>query len=211
MLDNFDSQTHLSLLERLGDTDRRHLAWSEFLDRYIEMIMTWCRYWGLQEADAEEVLQETMLSVYRGFQGFTRQGPGSFRAWLKTVARNNWIYLAESRNKSMGATFAQVPDQNVERLLENRQARDQLFQLFDQWAMQEILDLAMANVRRRVEPKSWQVFELLTFQFKKAEEVALELGMSAQNVYLIVFRIRKMIAAEMRILDPTDDVRLRGF
>lgn len=210
MQDNFDSQTHLSLLERLGDTDLRHLAWSEFLDRYIEMIMTWCRYWGLQEADAEEVLQETMLSVYRGFKGFKRQGPGSFRAWLKTVARNNWICMAESRKRSLGKGLTDEPELNMDRILENRNARDHLLQLFDQWATQEILDLAMANVRRRVEPNSWQAFELLTFQFKKAEEVGRELQMSAQNVYLIVFRVRKMIAAEMALLD-SEDVRIKNL
>ena len=165
------------------------------------MIMSRSRYWGLQDADAEEVLHETMLSVYRGFQGFQHQGPGSFRAWLKTVARNNWHHLAESRARAMGATFSPEADLSIDQLLENRQARDHLFQLFDAWATQEIIDLAMARVRQRVELVSWQAFDQLTFESRKAEDVANALQMSTQNVYLIVFRIRKMIAAEMAQLD----------
>ena len=59
----------------------------------------------------------------------------------------------------------------------------------------------MARVRQRVELVSWQAFDQLTFESRKAEDVANALQMSTQNVYLIVFRIRKMIAAEMAQLD----------
>lgn len=197
-----DSLTHLSLLERLGDADRRQEAWSEFLDRYIKMILGWCRFWGVSDADAEEVLQETVLSVYRGFQGFDRQGPGSFRAWLKTVARNNWMRVAECRRRDLGNAVLSVSDTDLNKQMEKQEARDHLFQLFDEWATREILDLAMIRVRRRVEPTSWRAFEMLTFENRSVEETATALKTSSRNIYLVIFRIRKMIAAEMVLLDP---------
>lgn len=202
MKNDGDSLTHLSLLERLGDADRRQEAWSEFLDRYIKMILGWCRFWGVSDADAEEVLQETVLAVYRGFQGFDRQGPGSFRAWLKTVARNNWTRVAQCRRRDLGKDAGSLSDAELSSRIENQEARDHLFQLFEEWATREILDLAMSRVRSRVESSSWRVFEMLTFENRSVEETAEALKTSSRNVYLIIFRIRKMIAAEMAILDP---------
>src|SRR5947209_2478785 len=51
------SQTRASLLSRLRKDPGDSSAWDEFVDRYGPRIRSWCRRWGLQEADAEDVTQ----------------------------------------------------------------------------------------------------------------------------------------------------------
>ncbi len=50
-----DSDTNASLLVRLQQAPADQAAWAEFVRRYGARIHGWCRRWGLQEADAQEV------------------------------------------------------------------------------------------------------------------------------------------------------------
>jgi DNA-directed RNA polymerase specialized sigma24 family protein len=43
-------------------------AWNEFVERYGRRIYGWCRQWGLQEADAEDVTQDVLLRLARKMQ-----------------------------------------------------------------------------------------------------------------------------------------------
>jgi RNA polymerase sigma-70 factor (ECF subfamily) len=90
--DHADSGTRVSLLLRLqSENDER--AWEEFVQRYGPRIFQWCRRWGLQQADAEDVTQGVLLRVAQRMRTF-RYDPGrSFRAWLKKVAHDAWVDL----------------------------------------------------------------------------------------------------------------------
>jgi RNA polymerase sigma-70 factor (ECF subfamily) len=59
-----DLATRASLLIRLyrsGGVDEG--AWREFINRYGRLIYKWCRYWQLQDADAEEVTQQVLMQL----------------------------------------------------------------------------------------------------------------------------------------------------
>jgi DNA-directed RNA polymerase specialized sigma24 family protein len=40
-------------------------AWSEFVECYGRTIYVWCRAWGFQEVDAQDVTQEVILNPQR--------------------------------------------------------------------------------------------------------------------------------------------------
>jgi hypothetical protein len=48
-------QTSLTLLGRLGADPKDQAAWHDFVARYSPKILHWCRGWGLQESDAQDV------------------------------------------------------------------------------------------------------------------------------------------------------------
>jgi DNA-directed RNA polymerase specialized sigma24 family protein len=60
-----NSGTSTSLLVRLQQAPADQAAWAEFVRRYGTRIHGWCRHWGLQEADAQEVSQEVLLKLIR--------------------------------------------------------------------------------------------------------------------------------------------------
>src|SRR4051812_15024997 len=79
--------TRQSLLTRLKKSDD-HEGWQRFFDTYAGVIHALAMRSGLNSAEADDALQETMLSVAREMPGF-RYDPakGSFKAWLFQISR----------------------------------------------------------------------------------------------------------------------------
>ena len=70
------------------------------------MIYAFCLKAGLTEVEAEEVIQETMISVANKMPEFTYdRTKGSFKAWLLTIVRRRMVdrHRQESRWKRIVA------------------------------------------------------------------------------------------------------------
>src|SRR3954465_4453329 len=79
--------TRRSLVEKLADwKDRKH--WQEFFDTYWKLIYSAARKAGLTEVEAEEVVQETVITVAKNV-GKLCYDPaiGSFKGWLLNITR----------------------------------------------------------------------------------------------------------------------------
>jgi hypothetical protein len=63
MPDPSDYATPATLLGRLRAAPQDPVAWSEFVAWYGGEIYAWCRAWGLQDADAQDVTQEVFLNL----------------------------------------------------------------------------------------------------------------------------------------------------
>jgi RNA polymerase sigma-70 factor (ECF subfamily) len=85
MSENNDARTSTTLLRRLRENPRDKPAWNEFVDRYGRMIYQWCRHWGLQGADAEDVTQNVLLELALQMRTFVCDPTGGFRGWLKII------------------------------------------------------------------------------------------------------------------------------
>ncbi|PYI87513.1 MAG: RNA polymerase subunit sigma [Verrucomicrobia bacterium] len=79
--------TRPSLLARLKDWSQQ-TAWREFDHDYAPLLRNVARKAGLTEAEADEVVQETLIAVSKKIGEFKHAGNrGSFRAWLYQQAR----------------------------------------------------------------------------------------------------------------------------
>ena len=66
--------TRQSLLLRLRNLEDQ-LSWQEFFDRYWKLIYSVARRSGLSDAEAQDVVQETIISVSKKIAGFAaKQG-----------------------------------------------------------------------------------------------------------------------------------------
>ena len=92
--------TRASLLLRLRDS-QDHQAWVEFVALYEPAAYRLLRRHGLQDADARDVLQDLLLAVSRSIDRWDpAKERGSFRGWLRRVARNllvNWLKQRQRR------------------------------------------------------------------------------------------------------------------
>jgi RNA polymerase sigma-70 factor (ECF subfamily) len=86
-------------------------------------------------------------------------------------------------------------------LLESIDTSDDLERELDEEFQRELMDQAMHVVRRRVEPKSWKAFELL-LSGRSGKEVAEQLSLSIAAVYMAKSRVSRMLANEVRALEP---------
>ena len=83
-----------SLIEAFQSGDE--FAFVALYNRYKGPVFAFCVKMLLDRAAAEDVLQETFVRVYENRERLTR--PGSFKAWLFTIARNLAINNARKRN-----------------------------------------------------------------------------------------------------------------
>ena len=103
-----DSRTNVSLIMKVVRSPADQAAWSEFVDRYGPKVFAWCRGWGLQQADAEDVTQAVLVKLVRQMNRFSYDPSRSFRGWLRRLARNAWQdWLAQRPTPGAGRLRSQ--------------------------------------------------------------------------------------------------------
>lgn len=178
--------TRASLLFRLRDS-QDHEAWVEFVEIYEPAIYRQLRKCGLQDADARELMQELFVSLNRQIPNwqFMNEG-GSFRGWLRRVARNlviNWMKNGQRRMIAWGgpesqAIFDALATEDCPESAEfDRELRRSLFQR------------ATEIVRQEQSLKAWQAFWEMAVGGKTPAAVAQELGMSTGAVRVAKCRV----------------------
>ena len=201
-----DTRTSPTLLGRLCRAPADQSAWEEFVERYGRKIYGWCRQWGLQEADAEDVAQQVLLKLADKMGTFRYDPSKSFRAWLKTVTHHAWRDFVEGRNRpGAGSGDTRVLEQ-----LQTVQARDGLVDELDEEFNRDLLDEAMARVRLRVQPHTWQAFHLLAVEGRSGAEAAARLGMKVATVFVARSKVQKMLQEEVCKLEGRDPERREG-
>jgi RNA polymerase sigma-70 factor (ECF subfamily) len=206
MPDDDLSTTSVTLLEQIRADPRDQAAWSDFVARYGPKIVRWSRGWGLQESDAQDVTQDVLLKLNGLMATFVYDPSGSFRAWLKTLTHHAWRDLVDERRR---AGLARVGDRMIE-FLESPQAGQGLAEQLDEEFRLELIDRAMARVRRRVAAHTWDAFRLTALEGLTGAAAAARLAMKITRVYGAKSEVTRRIQEEVRRLegdDPEDSTR----
>jgi RNA polymerase sigma-70 factor (ECF subfamily) len=198
MNSNTESRTSASLLVRLRQAPADQEAWGEFVNRYGRKVYGWCRHWGLQEADAQDVTQDVLVRLAAKMRDFAYDPARSFRAWLKTLARHAVSDFCDARGRSAAAGGSQAVE-----LFQSVTAREELVQRLEEEFDQEILEEAIARVRARVTAKTWRVFELTAREGRSGAETAAALEMTVAAVFVAKARVQKLLQDEIRQLEGT--------
>jgi RNA polymerase sigma-70 factor (ECF subfamily) len=193
-------RTRASLLGRLRFSPPDAQAWAEFVHRYGPLILRWCRRWKLQEADAQDVTQTVLLRLADKLRTFTYDPGKSFRAYLRTVAHYVWCDFLESRKRPDAGSG----DSQVLQLLDTTAARDDLATRLTEEFDQELLEAASQSVRLRVEPRTWEAFQLTAIEGVSSVEAAGRLGMNVPAVYKAKSKVQQMLQQIVRQLDGDD-------
>ena len=195
--------TRWTLVERLKDTGDQD-AWREFRDLYSRWILQVVLRAGLREHEAEEVAQETFISVSRHIQKFeANPGRGSFKAWLFQMVR--WR-IADQFRKRLPVSAGRRPEPDptvttptVERVADPRDA--DLETLCDAEWHDQLLQKALRQLPFEVKASHYQIFHLLTVEGKSAAEVARMVGRNRTHVYLVKHRVGRILKGIVRGLE----------
>src|SRR6476620_714017 len=129
-----ESRTRASLLSRLRQAPADQAAWLEFVERYGRKLYGWCRHWGLQEADAQDVAQDVLVRLAAKMRGFDYDPSRSFRAWLKTLARHALSDFCTARGRLGAAGGSEVVE-----MIQSLEAREDLVRQLDEAFDREVL------------------------------------------------------------------------
>lgn len=195
--------TRASLLERLRDWDDQ-AGWREFFERYWRLVYNVARKAGLADAEAQDIVQETLLSVAKKMPGF-RYDPtlGSFKGWLLLIVRSRIVDHRRRRaaRPQLEGTPASDDDRDtafIERLPASEgDDMDRVWQ--EEWE-RSILDTALERVKATVAARQFLVFQMTTAQGIPASAVARSLGLNVAQVYLARHRVARAIRSEVEKL-----------
>jgi RNA polymerase sigma-70 factor (ECF subfamily) len=208
--------TRASLLGRLKDWGDQK-SWQDFFDTYWRLIYSVATKAGLSDAEAQDVVQETLLTVAKKVGQFKSDpAKGSFKGWLLLITRRRIADQFEKRPKlqpalqSTGATsiFAPISDaDDSTRTSTVERTPDPAFFNLDacweeEWQMNQ-LRAATEKVKSRVSPKQFQMFELYVLREWPVSKVAGTLDVNAGQVYLAKHRVSRLLKKEIRKLEGT--------
>jgi RNA polymerase sigma factor (sigma-70 family) len=187
--------TRASLLGRLKNS-KDQASWQEFFDTYWSLIYGSARKAGLSDDDAKDVLEGTINSVAEHMPKF-RYDPeiGSFKAWLHQLIRLQIISRTLKRRPSSGAPSR---EQAAAESHPSAKALDQMWET--EWKT-NLQNASVANVKRRLDPKRYQIYDLLVNKQWAAEKVSALMSLSVDEVTAAKQNITEMIQAEVNRLE----------
>jgi RNA polymerase sigma factor (sigma-70 family) len=198
--------TRQSLLSRLRSW-RNEESWQEFFDTYGRLIYRMAMKAGLSDAEAQDVVQETIILVARKMPSFEYDPAiGSFKSWLRLLTRRRIEKQLKKRMPGRRASSgwdgraALAADETRRTSTVDRIPDPRGFDLEAQWDLEWELNLeqaALAHVKRQVKPKQYQMFDLYAMKRWPVREVARSLGVTVAHVYVIRHRIGAMLKREL--------------
>jgi RNA polymerase sigma factor (sigma-70 family) len=195
--------TRATLIQRLKNWQDQS-SWQDFFDTYWKLIYGVAIKGGLTGAEAQDVVQETMISVAKHMPTFKYDpAVGSFKTWLLNMTR--WRITDQLRKR--GPVAAGHPASNdtatgtrtVDKVVDP--ASPDLDALWDAEWGKNLLDAALAKVKRRLDPQKYQIFDLYVNKEWAPEKVAATFGISVDQVYLAKHRTTELLKEEVKRLE----------
>jgi RNA polymerase sigma-70 factor (ECF subfamily) len=153
----------------------------------------------LQDADAREVMQDLLMAVSGSIDRWDpAKERGSFRGWLRRVARNlviNWSKQRQRRaiatgGSDMQAMLDRLPDDSDPKTVE-----------FDQELRRALFRRAAEQVRGEVQPATWQAFWETSIVSTSPADAAKRLGMTVGAVRVAKCRVLARLQAAVKEME----------
>jgi RNA polymerase sigma-70 factor (ECF subfamily) len=200
------TDTSLSLLARARHTDDRQ-SWNRLVELYAPLLRRWLRRYEIQDADAEDLVQEVLAVLATELPKFDHnRQTGAFRSWLRKILvnrvrnfwRSRWNRPAGKGGSSLLDALAQLEDE----------ASD-VSRIWDAEHDREVVARLLELIRPDFLPKTWDAFHRQMFLGQRADQVAAELDMPLSSVYVARSRVLSALRREAAGLVDSIDSSLQ--
>jgi len=181
------SQTPLSLLDKLrgrGDA----AVWERFVQLYTPLLSHWVHRLGIHGPDTADAVQDVFTILIQKLPDFHYDPALRFRAWLWTVTRNCVRERQRRRFPTTTGNVEELPtpgDDDVADTVAEAEYR--------QYLTRRALDLMQAEFQ----PATWRAFWECVVNERPAAEVACELELTENAVYLAKGRVLRRLRIEL--------------
>jgi RNA polymerase sigma factor (sigma-70 family) len=179
-----NSPTSMSLLQGLIHGERN--AWGEFDKGYRDWMAAAIRRLGFDH-DVDEIVQQVMMAVYESIGTFRREREGAFRAWVREIIRRRVLNYFRS-NARPGISAKQIHNLN-----ELEDGASEISRWMDAEHNKMLIDRVLAFIKTEFSDAHLSVFKRTVLQQQPAAQVADDLCLTPENVYIIRFRIQKRL------------------
>jgi RNA polymerase sigma-70 factor (ECF subfamily) len=177
------------LLERLRQPDQPD-AWARFVELYTPLLFYWARRAGLQSADASDLVQDVFTILIGKLPEFHYDKQKSFRSWLRTITLNKW------RDRQRQQARARMQEEGPD--LDGLVGPENPEEFWEADHRQYLLTRAMDLMRQEFRPATWQACWEHVFCERSAAEVAAELGITENVVYISKLRVLRRLREELQ-------------
>lgn len=177
--------TSATLLDRLRRPDDP-AAWDRFTTLYTPLLHTWAARQGFHPADAADLVQDVLVKLLRELPRYVR-GPGqSFRGWLRTLATN-----AGRDFRRRAATRPLPPADGLADAADPADGFDEADH------RRALVARGLSLIRSEFAGRTWEAFEGVVVRGRAVADVAAELGLTANAVYLARHRVLTRLRREI--------------
>lgn len=187
------SRTSTSLMQLAKALDEP--GWARVVDTYSLMVYSRCRRNGLCPEDAKDVCQDVFAAVARKIGDFQHDRPDSgFRKWLRTITTNKLCDYWRAEKIHIAGVGGTAWLCRINELTDSMSQGDPTTRVrpHDDAASRPH---AIARARAEVSARDWAIFERLVLENRLPAEVADELAVSRNTVYVIKSRILRRLRA----------------
>jgi len=179
-------------------------GWQRLVSSYTPLVVAWCRRHDVSGTEADDIKQEVFATVWKRIQDFRKQPGPSFRGWLRAIARNKLGDRLRQRSREpargVGGTDAQdaiariaapvCAGETAPEAIEDEDSRRRL-----------LCRRALVLICSQFEPRTFHAFWRIVVQDRSAAEVAAELSLSPNAVYIAKSRVLRRLREVLAELD----------
>jgi RNA polymerase sigma-70 factor (ECF subfamily) len=156
---------------------------------YTPLLFAWARHAGETEHDAADLVQEVFVALVQTLPTFAYdpQG-GKFRSWLRTVMLNK-LRDRKRREARAARAVAQRPPE--------AELPDGAGVFWDNEYKQELTGRALRLMQAEFAPATWKACWETVVQGRATDEVARELGITENAVYIAKCRVLRRLRQEL--------------
>ena len=146
------------LVKELKDTRTQSKAFQLLIDTYKERLYWHVRRIVLNHDDADDVLQNTFIKVFRSIHNFKEES--KLYSWMYRIATNEAISFLNNKRKKLGITSEVLQDKMIDSL-----EADVYFE-------GNAIELALQKAIAELPEKQRLVFQMKYFQAMKYETIS---------------------------------------
>ena len=196
-------KTRQSLIERLKDQDDKE-SWREFFNAYWKLIFGFARKSGLTEDEAEEVVQETMVTISNKLKDYTYNPKEcSFKSWI--FHKTKWRIIDQIRKRPPDLIQHTNPKKSPDRTATVEKVPDEnsadMDKIWDEEWQQNLMEVATARAKDKVSIRQFQIFELSVLRGCSLAQVKRLLKVSSAHVYVAKYKVSTRIKKEIKKLE----------
>ena len=168
-----------------GDRQSQNRLYITLAPKMFAVCLRYCK----NREEAEEILQEGFMQVFKSLKNFKYQG--SFEGWVRKIM----VYAAIQQYRSKLNVLPVIHIDSIKHVAEDRTGADEIM---SQLGKKELLQMVQA-----LPPAYRMVFNLYVFEGMKHREIAAHLGISEgtskSNLFDAKIILQKAVAGSLKI------------